>query len=285
MTKITISISDESTPVNNRDSIQAPDEVVVYHWDRIIGAGVIFLLVLGFSISAISSLLQEETEEIIQDAMQESQQPEQQETLETELVVEKTLIPATENKELDNAIVEQPQASNLADEAVTQEPEIKAEAVVELEPKPVLEEKAETLSEETALISEAKKSAEENSEKTGPLFSEIKTQVYSDAIKSFVLANGVINKVPVGTIDDIRLDHNKIATVYAHSEAIGLRNESLHYVWSLNGKRIAKVRSGVWSNYWRSYSSKFINGEMRGDWKIELTDSKGDVLAASEFRY
>ena len=285
MTKITISISDESKSANNRDSIQAPDEVVVYHWDRIIGASVVFLLVLGFSISAISSLLQEETEEIIQDAMQESQQSEQQETPETELVVEKTLIPATENNEPDNEIVAKPQTSNLADEAVTQEPEEKTEAVVEVEPEPILEEKTEKLSEETALISEKTEATAESLEKVGPLFSEIKTQVYSDAIKSFVLANGVINKVPVGTIDDIRLDHNKIATVYAHSEAVGLRNESLHYVWSLNGKRIAKVRSGVWSNYWRSYSSKFINGEMRGDWKIELTDSKGDVLAASEFRY
>ncbi len=117
------------------------------------------------------------------------------------------------------------------------------------------------------------------------LFTQSRTAIFSPHIKRFVISKTVRNKEPVGSIKDIHFDHNNIATVYAYSDAIGLKDETLYYHWSLDGKAVAKVKVSVWSNRWRSYSSKFIRPNMQGEWKITLQNGKGETLAVNRFRY
>jgi hypothetical protein len=118
-----------------------------------------------------------------------------------------------------------------------------------------------------------------------PLFVQSEVKIFSDQITRFVISKSVINNEPVGTISDIKFDANNIATLYAYSDAIGLKDEMFYYIWSLDGETIAKVRIGVWANRWRSYSRKFIQPSMHGEWQVALQNSEGKTLAISRFNY
>lgn len=297
-------VSSNNTP---RPSVQAPDEVVVYHWNRIIFAGILLVALIIAAVIAVNSLLEDETASISTEAassestiagLEPSALPERAKEKVTEVSLEKPEIkPAAnkvseqieeesvgETKELVADSTEKSQDVNITLAKPTQE-----KTKLNKEPSLASAVKPKTLAATSETASEIKPAQPIQNENTAlmeaSLFSDIETQVYSKNIKSFVLAERVKKKLPIGSIHDIRLDHNKIATVYAHSEADGLKDEILHYVWILNGKKIAKVRSGVWGDSWRSYSSKFINPQMKGDWKVELQNNKGEVLAASSFHY
>jgi hypothetical protein len=116
-------------------------------------------------------------------------------------------------------------------------------------------------------------------------FKQSKAEVFSEHIRRFTISQKVKDHEPIGNISDIHFDENNIATVYAYSDAIGLKDDTLYYKWFLDGKEIAKVKVSVWSNRWRSYSSKFIQPNMQGNWTVELQNKKGDVLAVNHFQY
>ncbi|HEY5716543.1 MAG TPA: DUF2914 domain-containing protein [Psychromonas sp.] len=118
-----------------------------------------------------------------------------------------------------------------------------------------------------------------------PQFRQSKIDIFSDHIKRFVIASAVTSNEPVGTISDIHFDANKIATVYAYSDVSELQDKTIYYQWILNGKNIAKVRVDVGSNRWRSYSSKLIQAQMHGQWKVELQNEDGENLASIQFIY
>jgi hypothetical protein len=117
------------------------------------------------------------------------------------------------------------------------------------------------------------------------VFTPIKTQLNSTQVKNFTLARTVENREPKGSIEEIRADSKGVAVIYAYSDVSGLKDHILYYVWIHNGRQLARVKNGVWSNRWRSYSSKVINSTMHGDWRVELRDSNGKVLAWSSFKY
>lgn len=118
-----------------------------------------------------------------------------------------------------------------------------------------------------------------------PPFTQSKQQVFSPHIKDFVIAKRVRDKKPVGTISDIKFDHNNVATVYAYSRAMGLYKNTHYYIWSFNGKQVAKVKVFIGDNRWRSYSRKYITPNQRGDWQVKLVNKSGEVLAINNFRY
>lgn len=116
-------------------------------------------------------------------------------------------------------------------------------------------------------------------------FSLVDTRLSSPAVKRFGLSKSVVNRKPIGGIDAIRPDSRGVATVYAFSDVVGLRGNSVYYHWMLNGKQVAKVRVGIGADRWRSHSSKVINESMKGAWRVELRDPKGQVLASTDFVY
>lgn len=273
---------------------------MVYHWNRIIVAGILLIALIIAAVVAVNRQLEPATAEN-SNTVESSEQPAlaSQPPIETPKVAkEESLqeaaaknissetseqqmpVTQTETKEVPSDIAE---STKVDETQITQAKQEKADSIQESVAITTKESPTKTTAPEIKPTQKAKK--EKSIATDAPLFSNIETQVYSDKIKSFVLAERVKKKLPIGSIDDIRLDHNKIATVYAHSEADGLKDEILHYVWILNGKKIARVKSGVWGNSWRSYSSKFINPQMKGDWKVELQNNKGEVLAASSFHY
>ncbi len=120
---------------------------------------------------------------------------------------------------------------------------------------------------------------------TLPLFRETKIEILSDHIERFVITSSVQNYEPVGTIRDITFDINNIATVYAYSDVSELQGKTIYYLWTLDGKKQAKVRVDIGSSRWRSHSSKFIRNYKHGEWQVELHSEGGEKLASIQFIY
>ena len=112
------------------------------------------------------------------------------------------------------------------------------------------------------------------------------TRIFSDKVTRFLLTDEVRNREPVGGLSDIRArPPGGPLAVFAFSDVRGLAGETLRYRWIRADKVAAEVKVRVGSNRWRSYSSKFINGTMRGPWRVELRNSADDLLARADFEY
>ena len=90
-------------------------------------------------------------------------------------------------------------------------------------------------------------------------------------------ANSVANQIKAKARGTVR--------VYYFNELHGLKGKTVTHQWTHDGKIYANVSAEIKSNTWRMYSSKALNSTMLGDWKIQVTDEKGNVLATRHFSY
>jgi hypothetical protein len=113
------------------------------------------------------------------------------------------------------------------------------------------------------------------------------TRIISPNVKRFQLAEGIRNKEPHGVLADINDSDSAdgVLTVYAFAEVLNMKDNKIQYRWLRNGKQAANVKVGVWSNKYRSHSSKYITLGMRGDWQVRLENSQGELLAEAAFHY
>jgi hypothetical protein len=107
--------------------------------------------------------------------------------------------------------------------------------------------------------------------------------IASAALKRFSLAQSVLDREPIGELDDIAYNADGFTSVSAFSEVIGLNGEILHYRWLQEGAEVAVVRVDVGADRWRSHSTKRIDRGMEGRWRVELLDSRGTLLASIDF--
>lgn len=90
-------------------------------------------------------------------------------------------------------------------------------------------------------------------------------------------ANSVGNQIKAKARGTVR--------VYYFNELHGLKGKTVSHQWTHDGKIYANVSAEIKSNTWRMYSSKALNSTMLGEWKIQVTDDKGNVLATRTFSY
>jgi hypothetical protein len=159
---------------------------------------------------------------------------------------------------------------------------IKPAAVDTAEEVAVINPAAVDTAEEVAVINPAAAQKKSVSER---LFTQSQKKSLSDNVTRFVISQAVEGNEPLGSIGKIHFDRNNIATVYAYSDVNGLKDQTIYYQWSLNGKNIAKIKVEVGAKRWRSYSSKFIQPDMHGEWKVELQNQAGENLAINQFNY
>ena len=111
------------------------------------------------------------------------------------------------------------------------------------------------------------------------------TSIASPAVKRFLLAKDVVGNEPQGDIDDVALRDAGYVEVSSFSEVIDQKGETLQYRWLHDGKEVLRIRVPVGSNRWRSHSTKRIYAGMKGDWRAELRNSAGDLLASIDFTF
>jgi hypothetical protein len=101
-------------------------------------------------------------------------------------------------------------------------------------------------------------------------------------IARLVVGTGVDNREPVGVAETFPASTEK---VYCFLEATGIAEDTeISFVWFYGEKEMLKINLPIkMGSRWRTNASKNIAG-MKGDWKVELRDSNGNLLKEIKFK-
>jgi len=121
---------------------------------------------------------------------------------------------------------------------------------------------------------------------TEDLQQSVVVDILSQDVVMSQMSAKISGRKPVGQLlRSIDLGDPPFQKVYIFSTISNRAGETIVYRWYLNDRLSAEVPVLVRRNdRWRSYSSKNINGQMTGDWRVEVVDSREAVLLKAHFR-
>jgi len=97
-----------------------------------------------------------------------------------------------------------------------------------------------------------------------------------------VITTMIIEREPVDKVDIYPAQSGQL---YCFTLIEGATTDtSVDHVWIYQGKEMARVSLPVRSAKWRTYSSKRIVPEWKGDWEVRVIDSTGQELTTTYFR-
>lgn len=94
-------------------------------------------------------------------------------------------------------------------------------------------------------------------------------------------ATSIENREPAGI--DTSFASN-IGNIFCFTQIEGAPDTSkIFHVWYYKDEEKARISLDVQSNNWRTWSSKTIQKNWTGNWRVIVEDSKGNVLASKTF--
>ena len=101
------------------------------------------------------------------------------------------------------------------------------------------------------------------------------------AIRDGVIATTVENRLPQGAGEQFPAT---VGMLYCFTTVSGAEADtSITHTWYYQDKKMAQVVLSVRSAFWRTWSSKTILPEWKGDWKVAVTAEDGILLATIPF--
>lgn len=86
-----------------------------------------------------------------------------------------------------------------------------------------------------------------------------------------------------GAAKRVALPKRGILKMELHASLTAVQSQTLYHQWLRNGKPQAKITITATTPTHESYSSKYINQQMRGAWQARVMDASGKVLAQADF--
>lgn len=98
------------------------------------------------------------------------------------------------------------------------------------------------------------------------------------------LTSNIRQRAPVDDINRISLAGKSSRPIFLFLHFNKFKGGKIFINWYYRDKRVAKVMLPVSSNDWRTYSSKVLNQNRLGSWRVTATDQSGKWLAEFKFR-
>lgn len=100
-------------------------------------------------------------------------------------------------------------------------------------------------------------------------------------VEEAVICQDIVDRTPV---ESGFVFSNNIGKVYCYTRVMGAKSDTeIVHNWYYNDVQVASVTLGVRSNNWRTFSSKNILPEFKGNWKVEILAKDGQVLKELTF--
>ena len=101
-------------------------------------------------------------------------------------------------------------------------------------------------------------------------------------VANIAVCTSVENRQPMGTDSVFSSDVGKL---YCFTKLTSDTDSSeISHVWFYQGKQMAKVDLPMNAKSWRTWSAKTIWPTWKGNWKVEIQDSNGNVIKSISFR-
>ncbi len=95
------------------------------------------------------------------------------------------------------------------------------------------------------------------------------------------IATMVVDRAPSGTAMTFP---STVERLYAWTRIQGAEGETtVHHVWIQGDVERANIELRIGGSPWRTWSNKAIMPEWTGDWRVEVRDSRGNVLETIRF--
>lgn len=101
-------------------------------------------------------------------------------------------------------------------------------------------------------------------------------------VDNIAVCTAVENRQPVGTDSVFSADAGKL---YCFTKLTSQKDiTEISHVWLYDGKKMAKIDLPVKAKTWRTWSAKTILPAWKGNWRVDVQNSKGDVISSLTFR-
>ena len=100
-----------------------------------------------------------------------------------------------------------------------------------------------------------------------------------DVAVEMVIARDIVERMPVDSASTFRADIGRVACWTRVSGAAGT---TIHHVWIHDGQEFP-VPMQIGGSPWRVWSTKVIQSDWTGDWRVEVRNASGTVLATASF--
>jgi len=109
-----------------------------------------------------------------------------------------------------------------------------------------------------------------------------KTEKMGVSVARLVVGTGVENREPAGVAETFPAATEK---VYCFLEATNIPEDmEVTFIWSHGGKEMLKTLLPLkMGPRWRTHADKSLYG-LKGDWKVEVRDAKGNLLKDVKFK-
>ena len=94
--------------------------------------------------------------------------------------------------------------------------------------------------------------------------------------------SGINSREPVDRIEQL---DNTANSIYFFTELRNLAGQTVTHRWQYGGETKAEVSFNVGGDRWRVYSSKNLLPEWTGEWRVDVVDGGGNVIASESFQY
>lgn len=98
------------------------------------------------------------------------------------------------------------------------------------------------------------------------------------------LTSNIRQRQPVDSIDHISLEGKSSRPIFLFLHLNKLKGEKIFINWYYQDQSVAKVSLLIGNDDWRTYSSKMLNQNRLGLWRVTTTDQAGNLLAEFKFR-
>lgn len=98
------------------------------------------------------------------------------------------------------------------------------------------------------------------------------------------LTSSIQNRQPVDHINQISLGGKSSRPVFLFLHLNKLKGEKIDIDWYYRNQHIAKISLLVGNNDWRTYSSKVLNQNRLGPWRVTASNQAGNLLAEFKFQ-
>lgn len=99
------------------------------------------------------------------------------------------------------------------------------------------------------------------------------------AFATAIVCTGVEDRAPVGAAEKFPAT---VGQLYCFSEIKGGADKVVH-VWYHDDREVRRTELPVKAARWRTWSTKNVPAAWTGQWKVEVEDAAGKVLATSSF--
>lgn len=107
-------------------------------------------------------------------------------------------------------------------------------------------------------------------------------QAPSLKIVDAVIATGVENRAPVGAADTFSPTVGKL---YCFTKVVGAKQPTeIKHVWFFDNKEVTSVTLPVKAISWRTFSAKTIPQDAKGEWRVEIQSTDGNILKTLSFK-